>query len=379
MIKRILVLRRILPLLLAACLALALFGCAPKEAKIGLNPGVYTGTGMGHGGPIEVQLTVNAMGRIVQVEILNESETPDYAARALEILSKDIVQKQSLGLDAIAGATLSYNGLLAAAADAITKAGGDPKDFGFVSVAERADDTQIVITGLPEGDFILTGAMLKSNYEITELDTVSINSKGTQKDVHAKGVLLETVLQECGVSQLEFDSVTANSTDGYAITIPSDVLRTRDILIAFETNGEAIAPRLVIPEERAMYWAKLLGSIELSGQAQEEPVTAELSLDGLIERLRDQAEDYKYYDETCRALPMALLLEAIGAEQTTFVTIRSVDGLCKVEKYETFAAQMLLFEGTPDAPLYIGPNLPTGMRMKNVESIQVGGILVKAD
>jgi len=370
--------RRILAFLAAAYLCLTLFACGniglgPVGGQTGLTPGTYTGTGTGHGGPIEVQLTVDDAGRIGALEILSEDETPEYADGALEQLPRSIVAKQSLGLDAVAGATLSSHGVLAAAAAAITKAGGDPKDFGFVSAGERTDSAGIVFTGLPGGDFTLTGAQLKGDYERTELDAISINSKGTEKQVHAQGVLLETILQKQGVSVKDFDSVTATATDGYTITIPSEVLHSRDILIAFETNGEAIAPRFVVPGERAMYWVKLLSEIAFEGAAEEVPVTRELDLGELIDRLKEQAVDYDGH----KAIPIARLLEEIGAGETDFVTMTSADGLTKTEKYDIFAGQLLVLEGTPDAPLYTGPDLPAGMRLKNVASFQVGGVLVK--
>ena len=368
--------KRIRSFLVAACLCLALSACGQGE-RAGLQPGTYTGTGTGHGGPIEVQLVIDGAGRIADLQILSESETPGYAAGALELLPRSIVKKQSLGLDAVAGATLSSNGVLAAAAEAIAKAGGDPKDYGFVSLEEQA--REIAITGLPGGELRVTNARLRGDYEITERDAVSVNSKGEERNVHAKGVLLETILQKHGASLRDFGSATATASDGYSITIPGTVLHNRDILIAFETDGEAIAPRFVVPGERAMYWVKLVSAIALEAAPGEMPVTEEIDLGELIERLRDQAVDYRYKEAACKALPVALLLREIGAEETAFVTIQSTDGLTKTEQYDTFAAQALVFEGTPDAPLYTGASLPEGMWVKNVASFQVGGVLVKAD
>ncbi|MDR2687470.1 MAG: FMN-binding protein [Oscillospiraceae bacterium] len=370
--------RRLLAFLAAACLCLALFACG-QGGQAGLTPGIYTGTGAGHGGEIEVRLVVDGAGRIAALEVLSEDETPGYAAAALERLPKGVVERQSLGLDAVAGATLSSHGLLAAAADAIAKAGGDPRDFGFVSAGERADGARILFTGLPGGDFTLTGAQLREDYELSEVDAVSINSKGTVKDVHAKGVLLEAILQKRGATLRDFGAMTASATDSYTITIPSGVLRSREILIAFETNGEEIAPRLVVPGERAMYWVKLLSEIAFESEAEEAPVTREFDLGELIEKLKPRAADYRHNGAGCRAIAISLLLEEINAEDVPFVTLKSADGLTKTEKYEVFAGQLLVFEGTPDAPLYTGPDLPEGMRPKNVASFQVGGALVRAD
>ncbi|MCL2107166.1 MAG: FMN-binding protein [Oscillospiraceae bacterium] len=366
-------------LLLAACVCAALFGCGRQAAAGGLAPGVYTGAGAGHGGDIEIQLTVGEDGRIAAVAILSENETPSYAAGALEALPALIAERQSLGVDAAAGATISRNGVMEAVADAIAKAGGDPEAYGYRSAADRADESEIVITGLPE-ELVLSGASLRNDYELTELDTVSINSRGTEKPVHAKGVLLETILQRAGASLQDYACATVTATDGYEILIPESVLRGRDILLAFEINGEAIEPRAVVPEERAMYWVKFISEIALEKETGGGPAPEELrvvSLRGLISQLRGQAEDYKYYDAACRAIPLELLLARLDTDKNGLVTIVSADGLEKTEKYDTFAAQLLLIEGSEYAPMYIGPNLPEGMRVKNVSSIQVGDILLK--
>ena len=239
------------------------------------------------------------------------------------------------------------------------------------------EETDIVVSGLPEGAFVLTGAQLRSEFEITELDAVSINSKGAERQVHAKGVLLETILRARGALLADFDSAIGTATDGYMIAIPESVLRGREILVAFETDGEEIPPRFVVPGERAMYWVKELRAIELVGAIQETPVEREVSLGDLIERLKEQARPYEHKGEDCLALPMALLLAEIDAGEAEFVTVKSADGLTKTEKYDTFAGQFLVIEGTPDAPLYTGPEMPAGMRVKQVESIQAGGVLAK--
>jgi len=249
--------------------------------------------------------------------------------------------------------------------------------FAACGPGERAGSAGIRFTGLPGGEYTLTGARLKGDYALSEVDAISINSEGTKTQVHAKGVFLETILQKQGASVMDFDSITATATDGYAITIPSEVLHGRDILIAFETNGEAADPCFVVPGERAMYWVKFLSEIAFEKTVEEAPVTEEIALDALIEQLKDKAVDYKYKDADCRAIPIAALLEAIGAEETDSVTLTAADGLTKTEKYELFAGQLLVTEGTPDAPLYTGPELPAGMQVKHVASIRVGGVLVK--
>ncbi|MCL2495493.1 MAG: molybdopterin-dependent oxidoreductase [Oscillospiraceae bacterium] len=235
----------------------------------------------------------------------------------------------------------------------------------------------IAFSGLPGGEFTVDAARLPHDFTQAEREALSVNSLGEERQRLAKGVLLETILAQHGASQGDYARAEATSGDGYAIAIPGEVLRTRDILIAFELDGEIIQPRLVVPGERAMYWVKNLRGIELIASADAPEVTREVSLSDLIAGLSDRAEDYKYGDADCKALPIALLLEAAGAERADFVTITAADGLVKNERWSTFAGQLLVFEGTPEAPLFTGPDLPEGMRVKNVESIQIGGVLIK--
>jgi len=247
----------------------------------------------------------------------------------------------------------------------------DGTDYSVLS------DIAITISGLSDGNFTIDASRIPHDFELTELEALSVNSLGEERLRQAKGVLLETILQEHNKSQIDYATAEITSGDGYSINIPGEVLRGRDILIAYEVDGEIIEPRLVVPGERAMYWVKNVRGIELMAQAESVEITREASLSDLIAQLSDSIEGYKYYDADCKALPIALLLEAAGAEPVDFVTIIAADGLMKNERYSTFAGQMLVIEGTPDAPLFVGPDLPEGMRVKNIESIQIGEVLIK--
>jgi len=253
--------------------------------------------------------------------------------------------------------------------------------LAFFGCGEKAiEDTGEIALSLTAGDRALTftAAQLR-NQTITELDAVSINSRGDEKEIHAKGVLLNDLRKLAVVFQERYDSAIANAADGYSIAISSEILRNREILVAFEYNGEPLEkPRLVIPNERAMYWVKNLTSIEFMRSELDKDIAQEYSLEDLVHQLKDDAKEYQYEGTDCKALPIDLILAAIGAEKTEFVEIKAADGLVKTERYSTFAAQMLVFDGTPEVPLFTGPDLPEGMRVKNVTSIQIGDILIKA-
>lgn len=93
------------------------------KAEENLKDGVYYGTGKGYGGNIRVKLTVEG-GKIKALDIVDSSsETPSFFQRAASVAQK-IVSAGTADVDGVSGATLSSNGIKAAAADAIRQAGG---------------------------------------------------------------------------------------------------------------------------------------------------------------------------------------------------------------------------------------------------------------
>ena len=99
---------------------------ASGKAEKNLKDGVYFGTGRGYGGDIKVKLTVEN-GKIKSLDVIDSSsETPSFFNRAISVAS-DIVKAGTADVDGVSGATLSSNGIKAAASDAIKQAGGKGK------------------------------------------------------------------------------------------------------------------------------------------------------------------------------------------------------------------------------------------------------------
>lgn len=341
----------------------------------GMAAGTYTGVGKGYGGELEATVQVNAAGTLEAIEIAGHNESEEYAQPALDTLPDTIVAQQSLGVDVVAGATLTSRAILAAVADAVAQAGGDAASMGFVPVEDIADAEVVTIIGLPDGEAQITGEQLKTDYTPVTVEAVSISSSGEEKTMVATGVPLEDILTGFGVSQKDYASVITSATDGYSIEIPDSILQTRDIIIAYDVDGEPQSPRTVIPDERAMYWSKFLSKIELmgAGDMQSAEVERLLLLESVISAMAEQSEDFKYYDTTEQALPIGAILDAYIEDAPQFVLLKSIDQLTKNEKYDTFAAQYIMYTGEERlVPLFIGPALPEGMRVKQLLTAQVG-------
>ena len=97
---------------------------SPESKAKGLKDGEYTGTGQGYGGPITLKLIVQG-GTIKSLNVVSAGgETAAYFSMAKPIISK-IIALGSANVDGVSGATYSSNGIKAAAAQALKKAGGD--------------------------------------------------------------------------------------------------------------------------------------------------------------------------------------------------------------------------------------------------------------
>lgn len=106
------------------------------------NPGTYTAkaTGM-HEMEVEVVVSEDA---IESIKILNHEETPGVSDAALTQVPDDILAAQGLGVDAVAGATLTSNGIIKAVTDCLAQAGGDVEGLKLIKKpkAEKEADQE---------------------------------------------------------------------------------------------------------------------------------------------------------------------------------------------------------------------------------------------
>lgn len=96
-------------------------------------PDTFEGTGTGRNGDIKVEITMDG-DRIASVVVTEHQETAGIADPALERIPAEIVEYQSLGIDAVSGATITSDGILEAVEDALGKAGADVEAFKNAAV-----------------------------------------------------------------------------------------------------------------------------------------------------------------------------------------------------------------------------------------------------
>ncbi len=96
----------------------------PEDTEGVYTPGTYTAQADGFGGPVKVEVTVDA-NAITAVTVTEHQETEGVGTKAIDALPGAIVDANSVDVDDIAGATVSSTAIKTAVADALKQASGD--------------------------------------------------------------------------------------------------------------------------------------------------------------------------------------------------------------------------------------------------------------
>lgn len=92
-------------------------------------------------------------GKLTSVEVGEYSDTPAIGGMAFDLLAQEVVAQQSLGIDSVAGATVSSAGFFTAMADIVAQAGGDVAEWQSRPVEKRDPVTEEY-----EADVVVIGA-----------------------------------------------------------------------------------------------------------------------------------------------------------------------------------------------------------------------------
>src|SRR5690606_15262821 len=80
--------------------------------------GTYEGSAEGFGGKLDVEVTLSA-DKIEKVEIKSHGETEGIGTKAIEALPSEFVNKNSVDVDIVTGATITSKAIIAAVKDAM--------------------------------------------------------------------------------------------------------------------------------------------------------------------------------------------------------------------------------------------------------------------
>ena len=112
--------KRFIGILFCVVLAAALIaGCATGGRG---RTGVFTGSAVGHGGTLVVEVTVDR-GNVTNIEVVQHNETPFFYALPFERVISGVMNHGTLNVDNVAGATMTTMAMRSAVSEALTAAG----------------------------------------------------------------------------------------------------------------------------------------------------------------------------------------------------------------------------------------------------------------
>lgn len=148
--------KKILVLLVSLALILSIVGCSKSDESLDgsgiYEPGTYVGVGNGHNGEVKVEVSFDS-DKIKSVKIIEHEETESISSTAMERIPEEIVEKQSLDIDSLAGASYTSLAILEAVKDAVVQAGGDPDALNSANendIGEKLEKemtTDVVVVG----------------------------------------------------------------------------------------------------------------------------------------------------------------------------------------------------------------------------------------
>ena len=112
------------PIAIAA--ALAFIGTTAVASP--MKPGTYTAKVNGHNAPLTVEVTVDA-NKILSIKTPDDQESLGVGKVGLKKTADNILRYQSIGVDAVTGATFSSNALKEGVEKCLKQAGADMKQF----------------------------------------------------------------------------------------------------------------------------------------------------------------------------------------------------------------------------------------------------------
>ncbi len=205
-------LKKVLVTFLCALAAFSIVACATSGTSeaVKFKAGTYTAQAEGRNGPVEVKVSFSK-NSITKVEIVKHAETPGISDEALKQIPEMIVEKQSLVVDTVSGATLISEAIIDAVADCVKQAGG-PVDV----LSGKSPDDQAGVAKAPipsDGTFEGSGkgmqGMIKVQITVAGARITGIKVLSSKETPNVTKVAFERIPARIVETQsLKVDTVT---------------------------------------------------------------------------------------------------------------------------------------------------------------------------
>lgn len=233
------------------------------------------------------------------------------------------------------------------------------------------------LTGLDE-EFEVAFNDLYAMETVTK-DMTNLTSDGEVKKVNVTGVKLNDILASKNISQKDFETIRLIAGDGYSIDVPKDIISEKDIVLAFEFDGQSLEKnvqpiRAAIDDVRSMYWTSNLVKINfVKNEGSDENAASSGKKIIFIETAKKSLEEqeYTYYESADKAIKVDDLFKKYIPKATSDVNFVAADGFEKSEESDILLQGFIKTTGK-DIPLFSSPELPKGMQVKNILSLTCG-------
>lgn len=238
---------------------------------------------------------------------------------------------------------------------------------------DSKEDT-IKITGFKDGQEIAFTIDELQKLPVFDGRVEGMDSAGEPVIYNVKGAYLKDLLKEYDRDKNDIEGLRLVATDGYSIEIQKDIISKRDILLGYEMDGEPLdeenAPlRVFIPEERAMYWARMVCELAVL----REKVDAETSCIYMLETVSNNMdlEDFEFFGSTDKVINTKKFIEQYNVEGQDTILLQGADGLEKFETIDNVKKGVIKVSGKY-APMFTSDVLPVGMFVKDMILIKYG-------
>lgn len=148
--------KKLSKIILALLLMLSISACSTSNtdddttSEAMFTAGTYACSAKGNNGDVELEITFSD-NAIDAINVTAQAETAGLGDTAIENIIAEILEKQTLAVDTVTGATNSSNAVINAVKDCVTQAGGDVEAFSqAVAETEKQEETleaDVVVVG----------------------------------------------------------------------------------------------------------------------------------------------------------------------------------------------------------------------------------------
>lgn len=245
---------------------------------------------------------------------------------------------------------------------------------GCVQPAQTQKAEKIIISGLDKGSIDVTIDEIKALKPFAG-KVEGADSEGKPVVYEIKGGYLKEILEKNGCSQTDFSGMRIVATDDYSIEVAKDILSTRDVILAYEMDGKPLdqgnAPlRIFIPQERAMYWVRMVSELQMLKTEQSDEVAGIYIMDSLYKEA--DYEDYELIGQKYKTINTRNIIKSYPGTGGDVVLLTASDGLLKNETLENFHTGAINMTGE-NTPEFFSNELPSGMFVKDLMLFKYGG------